>query len=111
MSNSDLEAEFAFQVKYAGLPEPIREYPAIKGRRFRYDFCWLEQKLLIEINGGTYATGAHSTGSGIARDYEKIRLAQDAGWRIYPFDGKAVKSGEAIEITKNYLEEQQCTKK
>lgn len=104
MSKSDLEAEFALQIRAMGLPEPVREYPAIQGRRFRYDFCWGLERLLVEINGGTYTKGAHSTGSGIARDYEKIRLAQDAGWTIYPFDGKAVKDGTAIEAVRKYLE-------
>lgn len=52
MSASDLEQLFAFQVKAAGLPEPEREYRAIKGRKFRFDFAWVERKLLVEVNGG-----------------------------------------------------------
>ena len=103
MSNSDLEAEFAFQVKYAGLPEPIREYPAIKGRRFRYDFCWLEQKLLIEINGGTFNGGAHGRGVGINRDYEKGNLAVQHGFRLLQFDTKMVKSGVGLEFTEQLI--------
>ena len=104
MSASQLEAELALQIKALGLPEPIREYQAIKGRKFRFDFAWLEHRLLVEVNGGTHTKGAHSTGQGIARDYEKIRLGQDFGWRVYPFDGKAIKSGEAVEIIRQALE-------
>lgn len=104
MSKSALEAELALQIKALGLPEPIREYPAIKGRKFRFDFAWLEHRLLVEVNGGTFTKGAHSTGQGIARDYEKIRLGQDCGWKVYPFDGKAIKSGEAVEIIRQALE-------
>jgi len=36
VSASDLEQLFAFQVKAAGLPEPEREYRAIKGRNGYY---------------------------------------------------------------------------
>ena len=106
MSKSTLEAELALQIRALDLPEPIREYPAIKGRKFRFDFAWVEpeHRLLVEVNGGTYTKGAHSTGAGIARDYEKIRLAQDCGWKVYPFDGKAVKSGEAVEVIRQALE-------
>ena len=104
MSKSALEAELALQIKALGLPEPVREYRAIAGRKFRFDFAWLEQRLLIEINGGTYTKGAHSTGQGIARDYEKANLAVLHGWRVLTFDGKAVKSGEAVETIRKALE-------
>lgn len=104
MSASQLEAELALQIKALGLPEPIREYQAIKGRKFRFDFAWLEQRLLVEVNGGTYTKGAHSTGQGIARDYEKANLAVLQGWRVLSFDGKAVKDGTAVEVISKALE-------
>ena len=104
MSASQLEAELALQIKALGLPGPIREYQAIKGRKFRFDFAWLEQRLLVEVNGGTYTQGAHSTGQGIRRDYEKSNLATLAGWRVLSFDGKSVKSGEAVEVIRQALE-------
>lgn len=105
MSASQLEAELALQIRALDLPEPIREYPAIKGRKFRFDFAWVERKLLVEVNGGTYTKGAHSTGRGIARDYEKANLAVLQGWRVLSFDGKAVKSGVAVETIRKALED------
>ena len=106
MSASQLEAELALQIKALGLPEPIREYQAIKGRKFRFDFAWLdpEHRLLVEVNGGTYTKGAHSTGQGIRRDYEKCNLATLAGWRVLSFDGKSVKDGTAVEVIRKALE-------
>lgn len=104
MSDSKLEDTFAFQLDSLGLTGYVREYPAIPGRKFRFDFAWLEQRLLVEVNGGTYTKGAHSTGQGIARDYEKYNLATLQGWRVLMFDGKAIKSGEAVEIIRQALE-------
>ena len=104
VTQSELEELFAFQVKATGLPEPEREAAVIPGRKFRFDFCFTEQRLLIEVNGGTFTKGAHSTGRGIARDYEKSNLAQLQGWRCLSFDGKAVKSGEAAELIRKALE-------
>ena len=104
MSASQLEAELALQIRALGLPEPVREYRAIKGRKFRFDFAFIDAKLLIEVNGGTYTKGAHSTGQGIARDYEKANLATLDGWRVLMFDGKAVKNGEAVETIRKALE-------
>ncbi len=104
MSKSDLEDTLAFQLDALGLTGYVREYQAIKGRKFRFDFAWLEQRLLVEVNGGTYTQGAHSTGQGIARDYEKANLAVLQGWRVLSFDGKAIKSGEAVEVIRQALE-------
>ena len=103
---SHLEDTLLWQIKAAGLPMPEREYRAIKGRKFRFDFAWTEpnHKLLVEVNGGTYTQGAHSTGQGIARDYEKANLAVLQGWRVLSFDGKSVKDGTAVDVIRQALE-------
>lgn len=103
MSNSALESFFAMQLDSAGLTGYIREYKAIPGRRFRFDFAWKKERLLVEINGGTYSKGAHSTGTGINRDYEKGNLAVLNGWRVLSFDTKMVKSGAALEVVEKFL--------
>jgi very-short-patch-repair endonuclease len=104
MSDSKLEDLFAFQLDALGLTGYVREYPAIPGRKFRYDFAFVKERLLVEINGGTYARMGHSTGRGIARDYEKHNLATLAGWRTFVFDGKMVEDGTAIETLKTILD-------
>ena len=105
MSSSALEDLFAFQLDAAGLTGYIREYQAIPGRKFRFDFAFIqpEHRLLIEINGGTYSKGGHSTGTGINRDYEKNNLAVLNGWRVLSFDTKMVKSGAALEVVEKFL--------
>ena len=105
MSSSALEDLFAFQLDSAGLTGYVREYQAIPGRRFRFDFAFIqpEHRLLIEINGGTYNGGAHGRGVGINRDYEKNNLAVKFGWDVLSFDTKQVKSGEAVNFTEQIL--------
>ena len=98
-----LEEMFALQCEQAGFPAPLREYAAVPGRRFRWDFAWPEQRVLVEINGGTYAHMGHSTGPGIARDYEKSNLAMLAGWRTFVFDRRMVEAGAALDITAKAL--------
>lgn len=98
-----LEEMFALQCEQAGLPTPVREYSAIPGRRYRWDFAWPDKRVLVEINGGTYAHMGHSTGSGIARDYEKSNLAMLAGWRTFVFDRRMVEAGTALDVTAKAL--------
>lgn len=104
--SSILEDTLLYQIKALGLPEPIREYRAIPGRRFKWDFCWddEDQRLLVEIQGGTYVKSGHSTGKGIARDMEKLNLATLAGWRVMQFDRKMIENGTAVEMIKKALE-------
>ena len=98
-----LETLFAFQLDAAGLTGYVREYQAIPGRKFRFDFCLRKERLLIEINGGTYNGGAHGRGVGINRDYEKGNLAVVNNWRVLSFDTKQVKSGAALEVVEKLI--------
>lgn len=100
---SNLEEMFAFQLRAVGLEGFVREYAAIPGRRFRFDFAFVPERVLIEVQGGTWSGGAHGRGAGIQRDYEKGNLAVQHGWRVLQFDSKMVRSGEAIRMTEQIL--------
>ena len=103
MSASELEDTFAMQLDAVGLDGYMREYQAIPGRRFRFDFCWVKERLAVEIQGGTYSRGAHARPLGIKRDYEKGNLAIKYGWRVLQFDADMVKSGQALDFTEKML--------
>ena len=104
---SPLEDLFAMQLDSAGLTGYTREFRAIPGRKFRFDFCFREARLLIEINGGTYNGGSHGRGVGINRDYEKHNLAVVNNWRVLSFDTKQVKSGAALQVTEQLINQKQ----
>jgi very-short-patch-repair endonuclease len=100
---SDLEDLLALHIRAAGLPEPEREVIYLPGRRFRADFCWRPYKLVAEVQGGTYAHMAHSTGAGIDRDYTKANLSMLAGWRYLQFSRRMIEDGTAIEYLSTIL--------
>ncbi len=97
---SKLEDLLLFQIHAMGLPEPEREYRAIEGRRFRFDFAWTapNHRLLVEVQGGIWQKSGHTSGRGVTRDMEKLNLAQLAGWRVMQFETKAIENGEAVGI-------------
>ena len=104
MAKSDLELEFLSQVRLAELPEPEREYCAIDGRRFRFDFAWIDQRVLVEIQGGIYQYApSHTSASGIRRDAEKMNLAVSEGWRVYHFTSDMIRSGAAAQMIEREL--------
>jgi hypothetical protein len=67
-----------------GIPAPVRELEFAKeshDRKFRFDLCWPDRKIYLEIDGGNYAGGRHTRPEALARDYEKRNLATILGWR------------------------------
>ena len=93
---SALEDLLFGQIKLCGLPEPIREHLAIPGRRFRFDFYWPEPKLLVEVQGGVWSKGGHTSGIGMNRDSEKMNLAVLLGFRCLSVTSNQIKSGKAV---------------
>jgi very-short-patch-repair endonuclease len=78
---------------------PEREYTFAPPRRFRFDFCFLDKKLAIEIEGGVWSGGRHTRGSGYSKDIVKYNMATLLGWRVLRFTTEMVDSGEAINVT------------
>lgn len=102
---SKLETELLRQIKKAKLPTPTREFMAIPGRMFRWDFAWLEKRLLVEVQGGIYQKGAHSTGRGIERDMVKLNLATMHGYKVLQFSSRMIESGYALGVIHDMLKE------
>jgi very-short-patch-repair endonuclease len=102
-SGSVLERHLAASVRAHGLPEPEREYRFHATRKWRVDFCWVAERLAVEIEGGIYRGGGHTSVNGIKRDVDKSNALTLAGWRLLRFHGDQVKSGEAVELIRQAL--------
>lgn len=105
MSKSELEEQLDFQLRSARLVFE-REYQAVPSRRFRWDFAFPADDLLVEVQGGIWVKGGHSTGRGITRDCEKLNCATLSGWRTLAVTGEMIKSGEALQVILKVLEMQ-----
>jgi hypothetical protein len=66
----------------AGVPEPLAEHRFDPKRRWRFDFAWPDHKVALEVDGGVFANGRHTRGSGFVKDMEKLNAAAIAGWRV-----------------------------
>jgi very-short-patch-repair endonuclease len=104
MVKSGLEETLLLLIKAEGLPEPEREWRFHPTRKWRLDFAYPEKRIGIEVQGGIYVRGAHSRGTGLERDYEKLNTAQMLGWTVFQFSRKMIESSEAIEMIREALE-------
>lgn len=104
---SALEDSLVARIVEAGLPGPerqCREPWAGTGRRFRGDLCWPDRRVVVEVDGGTWSGGRHTTGSGYARDCVKQNLAHLNGWTVYRVEGGMVRDGRALELVEAIME-------
>jgi len=74
--------ELSFPALLAALapdvPEPVAEF-RFSQRRYRFDFCWPEKRVFVELDGGQWAPhGGRHAGDA---DRDKMNLAASLGWR------------------------------
>jgi len=73
-----------------------REYRfARPERQWRFDFALPELRLALEAEGGTWANGRHTRGSGFDEDCAKYNAAALRGWTVLRFTGRMLKDGTA----------------
>lgn len=118
---SQLEENLAFQVRVLKLPAPQREYrfaahqvgmgAGVKSRLqaaglkdWRLDFAWPDQMLAVEVEGGGWSGGRHTTGQGFEEDMQKYHHVMRLGWTLYRCDGRLIKSGDAARLVAHLLD-------
>ena len=102
---SKIEELLAIQITMVdNLPEPIREYPFLRGRAHRLDFAWPEWR----INGwpiGVEVQGmVHRVKGRFSADLEKRALGLLQGWLILEVGGDQIRNGKAMEWIKELFQ-------
>ena len=106
---SALADELAFQLDALGLSYVrehrfAREIPSElssvieKPRQWRFDFCFPEQRLAVEVEGGVWSNGRHNRGKGFIADCEKYNAALLLGWRVLRIPSPWVRSGIGLKF-------------
>jgi very-short-patch-repair endonuclease len=90
------EATFRLHCKAYGLT-PETEFRFHPGRKWALDFAWPDQKVGVEIEGGTRLGGRHNRHDGFEADAEKYNEAAIMGWLILRFTTDMVEKGTAID--------------
>ncbi len=94
---SPLERELETQLVRAGLAFE-KQFRFAPLRKWQSDFYLAHYAVLIECDGAVWSRGktGHNSGTGIAKGYERCNEAQILGYKMLRFEGKAIKSGEAL---------------
>jgi len=86
------------QIVAAELPKPERQYPFAKsvGRQYRADFAFLDERLIVEVNGGAFIGGRHVRGAGYENDLERNAIATALGFKVMGVTPRHIRSGFAL---------------
>lgn len=98
MTKRDVLSDFAVDLRALGYPEPVTEYKFHPTRRFRFDLCWPDQMLAVEIDGATWTGGRHTSGAGYERDCIKLAEAVILGWRVIRVTMSMIRDGTASDL-------------
>jgi very-short-patch-repair endonuclease len=82
---------------------PICEHKFHEKRKWRFDFAYIEYKLAVEVEGGVWANGRHTRGSGFVKDMEKYNAATVLGWRILRFTPDQLNKMETYQTIKETI--------
>lgn len=99
----DYVADLCWQLKALSLPEPQLEHRFHPERRWRFDLAWPDRKIALEVDGGTWVKGRHTTGVGVYNDSVKFNEAAILGWRVLRVVPNMIRDGEAAKFVERVL--------
>lgn len=89
---------FALVCRAHGLPEPEAEVCLTSHRKFCWDFVWRDHHLCLEVQGGIFRKGGHSTGLGITRDMTKLNTATLLGYRSLQVTPATLTAPDTVDL-------------
>lgn len=102
---SKLEQKVARQLKSAGLPKPEAEYRFHPVRKWRFDFCWPDYLLALEVEGGVFCpTGSrHTSPVGFHNDCTKYNEAALLGYSVLRVTTQHIQEGVVVDLVQRAL--------
>ena len=83
-----------------GLPKPVAELQFEPLRRWRFDYAWPEAKIALEVEGGVWSGGRHTTGKGFVGDMAKYNRAACLGWRVLRVQPRELLTLATVQMVK-----------
>lgn len=107
MNQSDLERHFETLWQISGGPDLEAEYRFHPQRKWRFDFAHPETMTAIELEGGVWSGGRHTTGKGFVGDCKKYNAATLLGWRVFRLTRKMLDNPRHYEQIRDFINDRQ----
>ena len=83
---------------------PLTEHRFHATRKWRFDYAWEDHRVALEVEGGVWVGGRHTSGAGFVKDMEKYNEAACLGWRIIRCQPRELCSIKTVDNIKRALQ-------
>lgn len=95
--------KFTLLCKVALHTECVREYRFHPTRRWRFDYALPSYRIALEVEGGVWTGGRHTSPKGFLGDIEKYNTATLMGWRVFRVTPKNLYTRATIDLLRQAL--------
>ena len=81
----------------------IKEHKFHPVRRWRFDYAIPTAKIAIEVEGGVWTGGRHTSPKGFLNDMEKYNTAAIMGWRLLRNTPDRLCSNETLQMVRDII--------
>lgn len=81
----------------------IKEHKFHPVRRWRFDYAIPTAKIAIEVEGGVWTGGRHTSPKGFLNDMEKYNTATIMGWRLLRTTPDRLCSNETLQMVRDII--------
>ncbi len=85
------------------LPLPKCDYRFHPTRKWEFDWCWEDRKIVLEVEGAVWVGGRHTNPIGFLKDIEKYNEAALMGYFVFRCTPDDIISGKIITLLERML--------
>lgn len=82
----------------------VKEYWFHPKRRWRFDYAIPSHKIAVEVEGGVWTGGRHTSPKGFLGDIEKYNSATLLGWRVFRTTPQALLTSATLTLIKQAIQ-------
>lgn len=83
--------------------ECVKEFKFHPVRKWRFDYALPEHKIALEVEGGVWTGGRHTSPKGFLGDMEKYNTATLMGWRVLRTTPDELLKRKTLEMIKTAI--------
>lgn len=84
--------------------ECVKEYRFHPERRWRFDYAIPSHKIALEVEGGVWTGGRHTSPKGFLGDIEKYNAATLLGWRVFRTTPDALLTSATLKLIRQAIQ-------
>lgn len=81
-----------------------KEYKFHPTRKWRFDYAIPEHKIALEVEGGVWTGGRHTSPKGFLNDMEKYNTATMMGWRVFRTIPDELHSNATLQMLRSAMQ-------